>query len=353
MPLTETTWLVSGSLPGALPYRLAVEPLRAMMTGYLEPSRTRIPEWQAFYRGSYGPGSNGPNRRAWLPQLCWGESCNAAVNPETTAEFTPPEFAAPSMAPADWRLVGGSFVGLELADPTALRQDTGLGAGATPTLPWLLLGSEVLNSTPEMLAVVRGRPCPSARTPRPVRIVRYAGETERLELTDCDGAIASDALERLSVLARPPNTARPELPLPLHPQGELGEWMPELRLLHPRLAWLVSRIAEAFPQRSIVLMSGYRRDAHSGLHQKGQALDLYVQGVPNEDLFRFCRTLSDAGCGFYPNHPFVHVDVRSFGKGHVTWVDVSDPGEQSVYVDGWPGVLAPGIGWLGPRVATN
>jgi hypothetical protein len=69
--------------------------------------------------------------------------------------------------------------------------------------------------------------------------------------------------------------------------------------------------------------------------------------VPNDELFAVCRKLRDVACGYYPNNRFVHVDVRPYGTGRVTWVDVSDPGEPSRYVDGFPGVLEPGIGWLG------
>jgi hypothetical protein len=34
------------------------------------------------------------------------------------------------------------------------------------------------------------------------------------------------------------------------------------------------------------------------------------------------------------------------------WVDVSEPGTPSKYVDGWPGVLEPGAGWLGAQGGT-
>ena len=65
-------------------------------------------------------------------------------------------------------------------------------------------------------------------------------------------------------------------------------------------------------------------------------------GVPNAALFRFCRTLDDVGCGFYPNSKFVHVDVRRPGAGRVFWIDISGPGEPSEYVDSWPGVVESG-----------
>ena len=43
----------------------------------------------------------------------------------------------------------------------------------------------------------------------------------------------------------------------------------------------------------------------------GEALDFSVQGIPNEDLFRFIKTLPKSGKGFYPNSKFVHIDNRN------------------------------------------
>lgn len=113
-------------------------------------------------------------------------------------------------------------------------------------------------------------------------------------------------------------------------------------MLHPRLVWVVQRIAAAFPRRTIYVVSGYRREAPTSYHEKGRALDLSVRGVPNKTLFRFCHRLNDVGCGYYPNNRFVHVDVRRYGTGHPMWVDISQPGTPSHYVDSWPGLLAGG-----------
>jgi hypothetical protein len=63
-------------------------------------------------------------------------------------------------------------------------------------------------------------------------------------------------------------------------------------------------------------------------------------------VFRFCRTLRDVGCGYYPNGTFVHVDVRPWGSPRVRWVDAARPGEPSRYVDGWPGIVEPGSAWV-------
>lgn len=285
-PASETSWLVGGLAYGQT-YELTPEPWRAFLERFLEPYRNHTPDWRAYYRGAYGP-----VHARWLPELTWA------------AEF----------------------------DPIAV---------ASAFVPALVAPE------PELLAVAKRRPCPRWKAPQSLLVLRYAGERERLTLTDCDGALDTDALDRLSVLARPAGAARPALPLPLEPDGDGGEWTDEVRLLHPRLAWALSEIGKAFPGHALVLMSGYRRDGHSGLHGKGRALDLYVQDVPNEALFAACRRLRDAGCGYYPNNRFVHVDVRPFGTHHVLWVDDSAPGAPSHYVDGWPGVLPPGVAWLG------
>ncbi|HEV8548209.1 MAG TPA: D-Ala-D-Ala carboxypeptidase family metallohydrolase [Polyangiaceae bacterium] len=212
------------------------------------------------------------------------------------------------------------------------------------TLTWRL--GESLE--PSDLPVAFSRPCPRWKAPKPLTIARYSDETEYLALFDCDGAIAPDVLDRLSTLARAPDSPRPTLPLPELPLDSVpGEWAPGVKLLDPRLVWLLGEIQGAFPSRTIVIQSGYRPHAHTSFHQRGKALDLYVQGVPNEELFALCRTLRDVGCGYYPNNRFVHLDVRPYGSAKATWVDVSEPGTPSIYVDGWPGVLDPGLAWMG------
>ena len=201
---------------------------------------------------------------------------------------------------------------------------------------------------PEEDPFARVHYCPRWRAPRPVTVLRYAGEREHLTLFDCDGAIAPDVIDRLSSLARPPDARRPTLPLPFEPSEDSahGEWTPGVKLLDPRLVWVIGQVAAAFPNRSIVIMSGYRPDSHSSLHKLGRALDLAVTGVSNEDLFRACRGLREVGCGFYPNSLFVHFDLRPWGSPRVQWVDEARPGEPSHYVDGWPGIVEPGTSWI-------
>lgn len=202
---------------------------------------------------------------------------------------------------------------------------------------------------PEPLSVSMGRPCPKWRAPRPVSLARYnGGERVSLPLLDCDGGVAPDAIDVVSVLSRAPGVPRPELPLPFEPSDDAGpgEWLPHVKLVDPRLIWVLSRVAQAFPHRVLYIMSGYRQDGHSGFHGKGKALDLFVYGVPNEQLFGLCRTLRDVGCGFYPNNMFVHIDVRPYGTDRVLWVDDSLPGTPSHYLDGYEGVLEPGRAWV-------
>jgi Bacterial protein of unknown function (DUF882) len=209
------------------------------------------------------------------------------------------------------------------------------------------LGS--LAPEPFALSVSANAPCPRWRAPRPVHLARYDGsERATLPLLDCEGGIAPDALDVVSVLSRAPGAVRPELPLPLEPAPDApnGEWLPSVKLLEPRLLWVLDQVAQAFPRRTLYIMSGYRQGGHGSLHGKGRALDLFVQGVENERLFALCRSLRDVGCGYYPRSKFVHIDVRPYGTDRVLWVDDSAPGAASRYLDGYPGVLEPGIAWV-------
>jgi hypothetical protein len=217
------------------------------------------------------------------------------------------------------------------------------GIAAAPSLTWRLTEAP----EPAALPVRVTRPCPRWMS-RALTVVRYAGESERLPLFDCDGGIAPDVIDRLSILSRAPGTPRPELPLPDQAaSGVDGEWLPGIHLLDPRLVWAIGKLGAAFPGKRVVIMSGYRPDAHTSYHRRGKAVDLYVDGVDNASVFAMCRTLHDVGCGYYPNNLFVHLDVRAFGEGRVLWVDASMPGEPSRYVDGWAGVLERGRGWMG------
>lgn len=192
---------------------------------------------------------------------------------------------------------------------------------------------------------------------RPVTLVRYGGESDKLALVRCDGSMAPGALDALSILARPPEVNRPADGLPDEPLDEAWsarrEWVDGVRIVHPRLVWAVQRIADAFPGRSVYIYSGYRPLAevndgsgHKSMHAEGRALDISILRVQNEKLFEVCRELKDVACGFYPNSKFVHVGVRRAHTGKSMWIDASMPGEPAQYVDSWPGVVDKGaLAW--------
>jgi uncharacterized protein YcbK (DUF882 family) len=101
----------------------------------------------------------------------------------------------------------------------------------------------------------------------------------------------------------------------------------------PRLVALVGIVSSHFGGKPIEVVSGYRAytptqyTPHSN-HNLGKALDFRIRGVSNESLRDFCRTLRNAGCGYYPNSSFVHLDVRDT---KAFWVDWSHPGEPPKY----------------------
>lgn len=309
LPLTETAWLVA-RVGQNHRFDLGSDSVRGLLERFVEPARNRAPEWRSFWHGRFGR-----NNFLMYPKLIW----LGGVAGEQRLDA----------AESSW--------GFELRGPEQLQPFDISRAEVLPD--WSL---DVQAPAPDFFGITQRQSCPRWKAPKPVSVVRYDGaEYTRMALVDCDGAIAADALDRLSVLARPPATPKPDMPLPLEPDEGApgGEWLPRVKLLHPRLIWVVQKIAEAFPNRSIFIMSGYRPDAHASNHQKGRALDLYVTGVDNVDLFRVCHNFGDVGCGFYPNSKFVHVDVRPYGSHRVAWVDVSEPGARPEYVSSWPGLL--------------
>jgi hypothetical protein len=93
---------------------------------------------------------------------------------------------------------------------------------------------------------------------------------------------------------------------------------------------MVQRVAERWPGQTIEIISGYRPKmrGHESRHSMAKALDFRIRGVPNRELYEFCKELPNSGCGYYPNSVFVHMDTR---EKSVTWVDYSAPGERSKY----------------------
>jgi hypothetical protein len=210
----------------------------------------------------------------------------------------------------------------------------------------------------KLVAIIRGKiavprsPAPKPAPPclkSPVEIMR-GPEVERFPLTTCDGNPAPFAVERLSVLARPAGAAKPVSP-PAQLAKAKGESIsPGVHRVDARILTRVQSIVDHFTKEGhtarISLVSGYRPTSSGSLHATGRALDFHLEGAKNEEVVKFCKTLDDTGCGYYPNSSFVHVDVRDLAAGHVTWIDASGPGETPRYVSTWP---PPGDGASSPK----
>lgn len=172
---------------------------------------------------------------------------------------------------------------------------------------------------------------------------------QTVSLTTCAGGTAPGALDAISILARPYDVAAPgdkpesvlSLPKKQHKASKAlatdkKEIAPGIRRLDPGMITRLQAIASHFPGKTITMVSGYRPQSKGSPHQAARALDIRIDGVTNEALVTFCKTMPDTGCGYYPNSYFVHVDVRPAGVGHVYWIDVSGPGEKPQYVKTWP-----------------
>jgi uncharacterized protein YcbK (DUF882 family) len=145
------------------------------------------------------------------------------------------------------------------------------------------------------------------------------GEEFRIRVRDAHGHIPPAALRAFERLMRQDNA---------------------MHAPDPRLLALVGIVSSHFGNKTIEVVSGYRAytpaqyTAHSN-HNYGKAIDFRIRGVKNEALRDFCLTLRNAGCGYYPNSTFLHLDVR---ETKAYWVDWSRPGEAPKYDK--PGVIA-------------
>jgi uncharacterized protein YcbK (DUF882 family) len=140
-------------------------------------------------------------------------------------------------------------------------------------------------------------------------------EEFRIHMRDGRGKIPAAALRSFERLMR---------------QGEAAEGRhpPD-----PRLVALITTVSNHFGGRPLEIVSGFRAYTPTQYttrsnHNEGRALDFRIRGVKNEELRDFCLTLRNAGCGYYPNSTFVHVDARDT-KAY--WVDFSHPGEPPQY----------------------
>lgn len=139
-----------------------------------------------------------------------------------------------------------------------------------------------------------------------------SGEEFHIRIKDAHGHIPGSVLFAFEHLMRQGNATHPP---------------------DPRLVALVGIVSSHFAGKPLEVVSGYRAytptqyTPHSN-HNFGRALDFRIRGVSNEALWEFCRTLRNAGCGYYPNSTFVHLDVRDT---KTFWIDRSRPGEPPKY----------------------
>src|SRR5262249_2532252 len=155
-------------------------------------------------------------------------------------------------------------------------------------------------------------PAPPPCVKEPVEIIR-GPEVDRFELTKCDGTVAPLAVEHLSILIRPGGAERPVAPLPELAKKAGQEIAHGIRRVDPRLVERIQALVDHFSKPTapakLFIISGYRPASVGSMHSTGRAIDFRIEGVKNEDVVAFCKTLGDTGCGYYPNSSFVHVDV--------------------------------------------
>jgi len=197
-------------------------------------------------------------------------------------------------------------------------------------------------------AKASGKPARTARVQKsegrscskPTVEVTSGADTATFSLARCDGTPAPLAVDQLSILARPGSAAKPKQPVEALVKTKGTEVAPGIRRVDSRLVERLELAVEHFRKAGQVakvqLISGVRPRSAGSYHQSGRALDFRIEGVTNETLVAFCKTLDDTGCGYYPNSLFVHMDVREHGAGHVAWIDISKPGETPKYVPSWP-----------------
>lgn len=106
----------------------------------------------------------------------------------------------------------------------------------------------------------------------------------------------------------------------------------EERLMDPRLLDDLVRLhASLETEEPLHLLSGYRTPATNAklrmrskgvakysLHMEGRAADIYVPGVPTEELQRAALDMRAGGVGYYKSSNFVHIDtgeVRHWERG--------------------------------------
>ncbi|MSP23631.1 MAG: threonylcarbamoyl-AMP synthase [Myxococcales bacterium] len=368
--VTSSAWAWPPPEKRALPLRLDEAPGLAL----LEPSRRPEGRPDTFY-ATYRHGDYGRWRFRLLSTLDWAENTGVSSQMPSEDAWLSRQLDEPRGFPLlgderHWFVRSAREEALRVDDalvPPWLRRLEPSWAESVLRLTGCRVGGCTLGASFPSFAFESlwtalaplAYPIPAWQCRERATIVRRLGQEQReILLVRCDGSLADDALAELSILARPVDAAAvSKLPDEPAPHTERGEWVPGVRLLEPRLVWVLSQLSRRFHARPVYLYSGYRpairgsARGHQSLHASGRALDIAIEGVTNEDLLAACWALSDTGCGYYPNSKFVHIDVRPRSTGSAVWVDDSAPGHPSRYVDAWPAVVEGGkVVWpLSPR----
>jgi hypothetical protein len=161
------------------------------------------------------------------------------------------------------------------------------------------------DSTKERQEGSSGSPAASGRTSRIGRA--SSGESMDLDLSTSEG------MSKLSDLARDKK---------VRASGK------DYEQLDPRLGGIIQGLEDQFPGKKVKIHRGSSEKGGTSQHSKGKALDVSIPGVKPAEIFKHLRkSVPSGGVGYYPNQPFVHVDVRD---KPATWVDFTKPGEKSI-----------------------
>jgi LysM repeat protein len=109
----------------------------------------------------------------------------------------------------------------------------------------------------------------------------------------------------------------------LRVEAEEGQRQPPPVPLHPRLAFVLSRVGQNYPGKTLRIAANGRSRGDEPVgpganHPRGTAVDLRIDGVSLQALHEFCLTLDRVGCGLHRRSNYVHIDVR---RERATWDD--------------------------------
>jgi uncharacterized protein YcbK (DUF882 family) len=102
----------------------------------------------------------------------------------------------------------------------------------------------------------------------------------------------------------------------------------EVRAVRPELYEQLSRIYDHFEGKRINLVSGFRfAERNSSRHYHASAMDIRIEGVSINDMYRYAESLDAGGMGIglYPTSGFIHVDFRAPGEPSYRWTDTHGP----------------------------